>query len=136
MQLVLASNNAKKLAELQGLFQGLPLTLVTQGSLGILEAEEPHGTFIENALAKARHAARACGGAVLADDSGLCVGALGGAPGVVSAHSWLGTKSGTPSPGASIRHLPEGVGKPPSANGASGSGSLTQPSRCSAAAST
>lgn len=86
MQLVLASNNAKKLAELQGLFQGLPLTLVTQGSLGIPEAEEPHGTFIENALAKARHAARACGGAVLADDSGLCVGALGGAPGVVSAH--------------------------------------------------
>ncbi len=86
MQLVLASNNAKKLAELQGLFQGLPLTLVTQGSLGIPEAEEPHGTFIENALAKARHAARVCGGAVLADDSGLCVGALGGAPGVVSAH--------------------------------------------------
>lgn len=86
MQLVLASNNAKKLAELQGLFQGLLLTLVTQGSLGIPEAEEPHGTFIENALAKARHAARACGGAVLADDSGLCVGALGGAPGVFSAH--------------------------------------------------
>jgi XTP/dITP diphosphohydrolase len=84
--LVLASNNAKKLAELQALLAGLPLQLVTQGSLGIAEADEPHHTFIENALAKARHAARACGGAALADDSGLCVGALGGAPGVISAH--------------------------------------------------
>ena len=62
MRLVLASNNAKKLAELQGLFEGLPLTLVTQGSLGIPEAEEPHATFVENALAKARHAAAACAG--------------------------------------------------------------------------
>ncbi len=86
MRLVLASNNAKKLSELQALLGGLPLQLVTQGSLGIAEAEEPHHTFIENALAKARHAAAACGGAALADDSGLCVGALGGAPGVVSAH--------------------------------------------------
>ena len=86
LRLVLASNNAKKLAELQALLAGLPLQLVTQGSLGIAEADEPHHTFIENALAKARHAAAACGGAALADDSGLCVGALGGAPGVVSAH--------------------------------------------------
>ena len=86
LRLVLASNNAKKLGELQALMAGLPLQLVTQGSLGIAEAEEPHHTFIENALAKARHAARACGGAALADDSGLCVGALGGAPGVISAH--------------------------------------------------
>jgi XTP/dITP diphosphohydrolase len=86
MRLVLASNNAKKLAELQALLAGLPLQLVTQGSLGIAEAEEPHHSFIENALAKARHAAAACGGAALSDDSGLCVGALGGAPGVVSAH--------------------------------------------------
>ncbi len=86
MRLVLASNNAKKLAELQALLAGLPLQLVTQGSLGIAEAEEPHHTFIENALAKARHAALSCGGAALADDSGLCVGALGGAPGVISAH--------------------------------------------------
>lgn len=86
MRLVLASNNAKKLAELQVLFGGLPLEIVTQGSLGITEAEEPHATFVENALAKARHAARACGGAAIADDSGLCVDALGGAPGVVSAH--------------------------------------------------
>ena len=61
MRLVLASNNAKKLAELQTLFAGLPLELVTQGSLGIEEAEEPHHTFVENALAKARHAARLSG---------------------------------------------------------------------------
>ncbi|MBA4178297.1 MAG: non-canonical purine NTP pyrophosphatase, RdgB/HAM1 family [Leptothrix sp. (in: Bacteria)] len=86
MRLVLASNNAKKLAELQALLHGLALDLVTQGSLGIAEAEEPHVTFIENALAKARHAAAASGGAAIADDSGLCVDALGGAPGVVSAH--------------------------------------------------
>ena len=59
---------------------------MAQGSLGIAEAEEPHITFVENALAKARHAAAACGGAAIADDSGLCVDALGGAPGVVSAH--------------------------------------------------
>ncbi len=57
MRLVLASNNAKKLSELQALLGGLDLTLVPQGALGIAEADEPHGTFIENALAKARHAA-------------------------------------------------------------------------------
>ena len=86
MRLVLASNNAKKLAELQALFAGLPIDLVTQGMLGIAEAEEPHHTFVENALAKARHAARVSGLAAIADDSGLCVAALGGAPGVQSAH--------------------------------------------------
>ena len=86
LRLVLASNNAGKLAELQALFAPLPLELVAQPSLGVPEAEEPHATFIENALAKARHAARAGGGAALADDSGLCVDALGGAPGVISAH--------------------------------------------------
>jgi len=86
MRLVLASNNAKKLSELQALLDGLALELVPQGTLGIAEAEEPHGTFIENALAKARHAAAASGGAALADDSGVCVDALGGAPGVISAH--------------------------------------------------
>ena len=89
LRLVLASNNAKKLTELRALFGTLPLTLVAQGTLGIAEADEPHGTFLENALAKARHAARAAGGAAMADDSGLCVDALGGAPGVVSAH-WAG----------------------------------------------
>jgi XTP/dITP diphosphohydrolase len=86
MKLVLASNNAKKLAELRELFAALPIELVAQGELGLAEAEEPHHTFVENALAKARHAARASGMAAIADDSGLCVDALGGAPGVASAH--------------------------------------------------
>jgi XTP/dITP diphosphohydrolase len=86
LRLILASNNAGKLAELQALFAPLPLELVAQPSLGLAEAEEPHPTFIENALAKARHVAQATGQAALADDSGLCVDALGGAPGVISAH--------------------------------------------------
>lgn len=86
MRVVFASHNAKKLRELQQLFGDLPLAWVTQGELGIAEAEEPHHTFLENALAKARHAARAAGAAAIADDSGLCVDALGGAPGVISAH--------------------------------------------------
>ena len=85
MKLVLASNNAKKLAELQALFDGLGVTLVRQGELGVTEAEEPHITFIENALAKARHASAATGLPAIADDSGLCVDALGGMPGVISA---------------------------------------------------
>ncbi|NBD19613.1 RdgB/HAM1 family non-canonical purine NTP pyrophosphatase [Aquabacterium fontiphilum] len=83
--LILASNNAKKLHELQALLSPLGVSLLTQGSLGIAEAEEPHLTFIENALAKARHAAREGQGPAIADDSGLCVAALGGAPGVRSA---------------------------------------------------
>ncbi len=82
---VLASNNAKKLVELQALLAPTGAELITQGALGIGEAEEPHLTFIENALAKARHAARASGLPALADDSGLCVDALGGSPGVLSA---------------------------------------------------
>jgi XTP/dITP diphosphohydrolase len=86
MRLLLASNNAKKLWELRTLFAPLPIELVAQGTLGVAEADEPHGTFIENALAKARHAAAASGGAAIADDSGLCVDALAGAPGVASAH--------------------------------------------------
>lgn len=85
MQLVLASNNAKKLVELQALFAPLGVELLTQGSLGISEAEEPFASFVENALAKARHAAAASGLPALADDSGLAVEALGGAPGVLSA---------------------------------------------------
>jgi XTP/dITP diphosphohydrolase len=86
VRLVLASNNHAKLAELGTLFAPLAIELVAQGDLGIGEADEPHATFVENALAKARHAARASGSAALADDSGLCVDALGGAPGVASAH--------------------------------------------------
>lgn len=84
-QLVLASNNAKKLKELADLLAPLGIQVIPQGELGVSEAEEPHCTFIENALAKARHAAAATGLAALADDSGLCVAALGGAPGVLSA---------------------------------------------------
>ncbi|TSE23986.1 dITP/XTP pyrophosphatase [Tepidimonas sediminis] len=85
-RLVLASNNAGKLAELQALLAPLAVELVTQGSLGIPEAEEPHRTFVENALAKARHAAAASGLPALADDAGLCVAAFGGEPGVDTAH--------------------------------------------------
>lgn len=83
--LILASNNAKKLRELQALITPLGVSLIAQGTLGIPEAEEPHITFVENALAKARHAAHLGQGPALADDSGLCVNALGGAPGVRSA---------------------------------------------------
>ena len=86
MRIVLASNNAKKLVELQALLASVGVTLLAQPQLGISEAEEPHATFIENALAKARHAALHAGGPAIADDSGLCVAALGGAPGVGSAH--------------------------------------------------
>jgi XTP/dITP diphosphohydrolase len=84
-QLVLASNNAKKIKELNALLAPLGIGVIPQGQLGIPEAEEPHPTFVENALAKARHAAQHSGLPALADDSGLCVRALGGAPGVISA---------------------------------------------------
>ncbi|MGI9142528.1 MAG: RdgB/HAM1 family non-canonical purine NTP pyrophosphatase [Fluviibacter sp.] len=84
-QLVLASNNAKKLKELGALLQPLGIELIPQGQLDIPEAEEPFLTFVENALTKARHASRLSGLPALADDSGLCVRALGGAPGVLSA---------------------------------------------------
>lgn len=96
MKLILASNNAKKLAELQALFAPLGLELVNQGALGIDEADEPHITFVENALAKARHAAARAGAPAIADDSGLCVDALGGAPGVHSARyaALAGAQSG------------------------------------------
>lgn len=84
-KLVLASNNAKKMKELNALLAPLGFEIIPQGQLGIAEAEEPHCTFIENALAKARHASKESGLPALADDSGLCVAALGGAPGVYSA---------------------------------------------------
>ncbi len=83
--LVLASNNRGKLAELQAMFAPLGVKLVCQADLGIGEAEEPYRTFVENALAKARHAARASGLPALADDAGLCVDAFGGLPGVDTA---------------------------------------------------
>jgi XTP/dITP diphosphohydrolase len=85
VKLVLASNNLKKRLELQALLAPLGVQLLPQAELGVAEAEEPHVTFLENALAKARHAARATGLPALADDSGLCVDALGGEPGVQSA---------------------------------------------------
>jgi XTP/dITP diphosphohydrolase len=85
MRLVLASNNAKKLSELSAMLAGLPVQLVAQSELGITEAPEPHCTFIENGLAKARHAAAAAGGPAMADDSGVCVESLDGEPGVNSA---------------------------------------------------
>jgi non-canonical purine NTP pyrophosphatase (RdgB/HAM1 family) len=84
-RVVLASNNAGKLREFSALFAPLGIELVPQGELGVPEAEEPHVTFVENALAKARHASRLTGLPALADDSGLCVAALDGAPGVYSA---------------------------------------------------
>mgnify|MGYP000641437417 CR=1 FL=1 len=82
---VLASANKGKLKEFQDLFAPWGVQWVSQGELGVPEAEEPFHTFIENALAKARHASRLTGKPALADDSGLCVPALGGAPGVLSA---------------------------------------------------
>ncbi|VTU34003.1 RdgB/HAM1 family non-canonical purine NTP pyrophosphatase [Variovorax sp. RA8] len=86
MKLVLASNNAGKLAELQQLFAPLGVELVRQAELGVGEAEEPFVTFVENALAKARHAAAATGLPAIADDAGLCVEAFGGLPGVATAY--------------------------------------------------
>ena len=85
MKIVLASNNQGKLAELQAMFSPLGVTLLRQSDLGIGEAEEPFRTFVENALAKARHAARASGLPAVADDAGLCVDAFGGLPGVDTA---------------------------------------------------
>lgn len=84
-RLVLASNNPGKLREFSTLLAPLGLDVVPQGELGIPEAAEPYVTFVENALAKARHASRLSGLPALADDSGICVAALGGAPGVYSA---------------------------------------------------
>jgi XTP/dITP diphosphohydrolase len=86
VKLVLASGNPGKLREIGAILAPLSIEVVAQSALGIAEAEEPHPTFLENALAKARHAARAARLPALADDSGLCVDALGGAPGVHSAY--------------------------------------------------
>ena len=84
-RLILASNNAGKLKEFAELLGPIGFELHPQGEFNVPEAEEPFGTFVENALQKARHAARLTGLPALADDSGVCVNALGGAPGVVSA---------------------------------------------------
>src|SRR5438105_751294 len=84
-RLVLASNNPGKLREFRRLLVPLGIEVVAQADLGATEAEEPHATFVENALAKARHASRHSGLPALADDSGVCVATLNGAPGVLSA---------------------------------------------------
>jgi len=86
VKLVLASANPGKLREIGALLAPLSIELVPQSALGIAEADEPHASFLENALAKARHASRVSGLPALADDSGLCVEALGGEPGVHSAY--------------------------------------------------
>jgi XTP/dITP diphosphohydrolase len=85
LKLVLASNNQGKLAELQALFADLDLELIPQASLQVTEADEPFRTFVENALAKARHASESTGLPAIADDAGLCVDAFGGLPGVDTA---------------------------------------------------
>jgi XTP/dITP diphosphohydrolase len=84
-KIILASNNAGKLAELQAMFAPLGIELVPQAQLGIGEAAEPHRTFVENALEKARHASREGKLPAIADDAGLCVDAFGGLPGVDTA---------------------------------------------------
>jgi XTP/dITP diphosphohydrolase len=86
VKLVLASSNPGKLREIGALLAPRSIEVVSQSSLNIADAEEPHATFLENALAKARHASRTAGLPALADDSGLCVDALGGEPGVHSAY--------------------------------------------------
>jgi XTP/dITP diphosphohydrolase len=85
LKIVLASNNSGKLRELQAMLGSTGLQLVRQAELAIPEAEEPHRTFVENALAKARHASQWSGLPALADDAGLCVDAFGGLPGVDTA---------------------------------------------------
>ncbi|HTT40995.1 MAG TPA: RdgB/HAM1 family non-canonical purine NTP pyrophosphatase [Burkholderiales bacterium] len=84
-RVVLATNNEGKIREMRAILAPLGIDVVPQEHYGVSEAEEPHGTFIENALAKARHASATTGLAALADDSGICVDALDGAPGVFSA---------------------------------------------------
>ena len=85
LKIVLASNNKGKLREFGAMLAPLSIEIHPQGEFHVSEAEEPYGTFLENCLAKARHAARSTGLPAIADDSGICVDALGGAPGVLSA---------------------------------------------------
>ena len=94
-RIVLASSNPGKLREFEQMLAPIGYTVVPQSTLGISDAEEPHGTFVENALAKARHAARRSRLPALADDSGICVRALGGAPGVQSARYAADPAGGT-----------------------------------------
>ncbi|GJH08985.1 RdgB/HAM1 family non-canonical purine NTP pyrophosphatase [Caballeronia novacaledonica] len=103
-RVVLASNNAGKLREFASLLDAAGIELIAQGELGVPEAPEPHATFVENALAKARHASKLTGLPALADDSGLCVRALNGAPGVYSAR-YASMKGGEKSDAANNARL-------------------------------
>jgi XTP/dITP diphosphohydrolase len=91
MRLVVATGNRHKLAEIEHALAGLPFELVAQGDLGLAEADETATTFVENAMLKARQASRLSGLPALADDSGLMIDALGGRPGLISAH-YAGTR--------------------------------------------
>lgn len=114
-RIVLASGNRGKLTEFAQLFAGSGIGLVAQGELGVGEVEETAATFVENALLKARHAARVTGLPALADDSGLCVDALGGAPGLHSAR-YAGVHGDAAANNAKLLRLLEGV--PPERRGA------------------
>lgn len=104
-KLVLASNNAGKVREFNELLDPLSIEVVPQGLLGIPACEEPHPTFVENALTKARHAAKLSGMAALADDSGICVKALDGAPGIYSARFALSNQKKSPTDTDNIQLL-------------------------------
>lgn len=108
MRLVLASSNAGKLAELRPLLDGAGFELVAQSDLGVEDAIEDGLTFVENALIKARHACRTTGLPALADDSGIVVDALGGAPGLISAH-YAGVHGDGPGNNARVLRELEGV---------------------------
>ena len=108
MKLVLASGNAGKLKELQAMLTGLPLEIVAQGELGVSDVPETGLTFVENALIKARHAARVTGLPALADDSGICVDALDGAPGLYAAR-YAGTHGDSAANNAKLLRELDGV---------------------------
>ncbi len=114
-RLVLASGNAGKAAEMSALLAPLGIDIVLQSALGIADADEPHLSFVENALAKARHAAALSGLPAVADDSGLCVVALDGAPGVLSARYAGEPKSDTRNNALLLERL---VGLPAAERGA------------------
>ncbi|SEO44909.1 XTP/dITP diphosphohydrolase [Luteibacter sp. UNC138MFCol5.1] len=115
MRIVLASGNAGKVIELEQLLQGTGVQLVAQTSLGVTDADETGLTFVENALIKARHAARATGLPALADDSGICVDALDGAPGLYAAR-YAGTHGDSAANNAKLLRELDGV--PPEKRGA------------------
>ncbi|MBB3227810.1 XTP/dITP diphosphohydrolase [Luteibacter sp. Sphag1AF] len=111
MRIVLGSSNAGKVAELNQLLEGSGIDLVTQTSLGVTDADETGLTFVENALIKARHAARITGLPALADDSGICVDALGGAPGLYAAR-YAGTHGDSAANNARLLRELNGVQPP------------------------